>query len=418
MEKRMRNVLCVVLILLFIPLFAYGSEKIVVAVGNATGTDSILYAMNPDGSGLTKLFDFHNHPKHVTGLIVTPRVSPDGRYIYFSSDNAFVYTPASRNIFRVASNGRKWEQITPGPNSGKWNQGCPCGVVEGTVRKANGAAWGNCPIYLEGMSLIYSKPDGTFRFDKVPEGRRWMLAYRPGSQVFDSQEVVVARGSVARVNFVPRSDFRWSFMSPALLGDRIYYRSGIKDIQWTDARSSRHTKVYTSTGSCTGITDVDGFDVAPSSGRIAVMDYQQGCPTNRGLYIADKNGGNMGLLVDMKADNRWCDGGEVYWSPDESKIAFKACFNWHVCFFVYNARTGAALGYLCAPDTKYNIHNTFLYGWSPDGRWLLYYMHPNNPAAGSMWKVEVNAQGAVDANSGICLGNNVNITGATWAKLN
>lgn len=396
----------------------FGQGKILVSVSNNnTFTDDSLYIMNPDGSGQRKLFDFHRHPKHNSGRILFPRVSRDGRYIYFSSDNSFAYTPAGRNLFRIPVNGSRWEQITPGPHSGKWNMPCPCGMVVGTVRRPNGTAWGNCPIYLEGMSMIFSRPDGTFRFDRVPEGRRWIVAYRPGSTVFDSQLIVVTRGATARVDFVPRSDFRWSFERPAFYGNRIYYQSGVKDIQWTDVGGTNHTKVYSSTGACTGITDVDGFDVAPSSGRLAIMDYQEGCMTNRGLYIADGNGGNMRLLLDLKQNNNACGAGEVFWSPDESKLAFKVCYNWQTCFFVISAYNGNVLGYICAPNRSYTVHNTFLCGWSPDGQWLLYYMYLNNPAAGMMFKVKVTAQGAIDHNSGVGLLNNVAISGATWANL-
>ena len=96
-------------------------EKIIVSISNDTWTDDTLYTMNPSGGGLTKLFDFHSHPKDTTGRIFQPRVAPDGSAIYSSSDNAYLYTPASRNLFRIASDGSWWDQITPDSNSGRWN---------------------------------------------------------------------------------------------------------------------------------------------------------------------------------------------------------------------------------------------------------------------------------------------------------
>lgn len=413
----------IVKIIVLIALFVYSTagsaqEKIIVSISNnTTSTDDTLYIMNPNGTGATPLFNFHKHPKHNQGLIVYPRVSTDGKSIYFASDNAYAYTPASRNIFRISADGKKWEQLTPGPNSGKWHTPCPCGKVIGTVKRANGTPYGNSPIFLEGMGMIYSKPDGTFGFDKVPEGKRWIVAYRPGSTVFDSQLIYVARGTTARVDFIPKSNYRWSFQNPVVFGNRIYHLSGLNTVQWMQRGGDTYNKVYTSTGNCTGLTNVDGFDVGPLSGRLAVMDYQDGCPTNRGLYIADKNGDNLKLLVDMKRDFNWNGGGDVFWSPDESKIAVKASYNQHVCIFVFNAYNGVSLGYVCAPNTNFNLYNTFLHGWSPDGKWLLYSQYLNNPAQTYLFKVKVTPQGSLDSNAIVTLLSNVRLNGATWGRL-
>ncbi|MCP5047215.1 MAG: carboxypeptidase regulatory-like domain-containing protein, partial [bacterium] len=320
-------ILSVLLMGAFTAHAAYGQtgaqEKILVSTFNKTQTNDILYSMNPDGKGSMKLFDFSRHPRHTQGRILHLHIASDGRTIYFSSDNAYTYTPASRNLFRISSNGLAWEQFTPGPNSGKWDTPCPCGTVTGTVKRSNGMAYSNTAVFLESKGMVYSNADGSFRFDKVPQGKRWIVAYRPGSTVFESREIMVVPNLVSRADLVPNSDFRWSFTNPVVYGNRIYYRSGLNKIEWRTVKSDTGVGIYTSTGSCTGLTNVDGFHVAPTSGRLAIMDYQQGCTTNRGLYIADRDGGQMGLLLDMKANQNWGDPGEVFWSPDESKIAIK-----------------------------------------------------------------------------------------------
>ena len=103
-----------------------GHEKILVSISDSPGQTDTLYALNPDGTGLTALFSFHDQPVITTGRIYHPRISSDGRSIYFSSDHAYVYTPLGRNRFRIAWDGTGLDQITPGPNSGKWNQPKPC----------------------------------------------------------------------------------------------------------------------------------------------------------------------------------------------------------------------------------------------------------------------------------------------------
>lgn len=400
------------------PLFCQsGAEKIVVSVANnANYTDCSLYTMNRDGTGQAKLFDFHSHPKHNTGNIYQVKISNDGKYIYFSSDHAYVYTPAGRNLFRINSRGGSLEQLTPGPNSGKWNSPCPCGSVKGKLKRANGVGYSNGAVFLEGVGMVYSNSDGSFAFTKVPEGKRYIVGYRPGAQAFAAQEIFVARGTTWTVDLIPNSTYRWNFQHPAIYGNRVYHLSGMQEIQYKQVNGQGYAKIYKSTGSC-GMSDIDGFDVGPVTGRLAIMDYQSGCPTNRGLYIADKNGGNLRLLVDMKANNNWSGGGEVFWSPDETKIAVEASFNYNTCYFIFNASNGVSLGYLCFPDKKYTLINSTLHGWSPDGNYILYSAYLNSPAQTVLATAYVSPQGIPDPKTIKYLVGNAAIMSADWGVL-
>jgi hypothetical protein len=397
-------------------------EKIVVSIAtDATGSDYGLYTLNPDGTGQTKVFDFSGHPKDDKAAIWQPRVAPDGSTIYFSSDNAYLYTPASRNLFRIASNGSWWDQITPGPNSGKWNQPCPCGIVEGTVKKSNGNPWVGAPVYLEGMDVKYTEADGSFRFDNVPEGKRSIVAYESStSSTYDSQEILVVAGTTWTADLVPAYDvgYLMEFQYPALSpsGDRIYHTVGINKVQWTDLNASAYTEVYAVGGSCYDL-DVDGFDVGPTSGNLAILDYGTGCTTNRGIYTADKDGNNVQLLVDMKADSNWSGGEGVFWSPDESRLAFLSEYNYYVCLTVYSA-AGAFQGWAClgTQQHEYNLVNVDLHGWSPNGDWLLFSYWQNDATKVTLSKVKVFADGSVDTNE-VKLLTDTYLGGATWGNL-
>jgi hypothetical protein len=397
-------------------------EKIIVSISSGAVTpDDTLYTLNPDGSGKTKLFDFQGHPKDTEAGMWHLRVAPDGSAIYFSSDNAYLWTSASRNLFRIASDGSWWDQITPGPNSGQWNQPGPYGTVEGTVKKSNGDPWGSAPVYLEGMSMINANADGSFRFENVPEGRRGLVAYRTGSTVYDFLEIDVVAGTTSGPwNLVPDTDARQSFEHPALFGDRIYHRFTSNSIKWTAVNASAYTEVYSTSGFCTGIPTVDGFDVAPSSGKLAILNYQEGCGVedteHRGLYIADNDGNNQQLLIDMIAAGTWCDMSTtqgIFWSPDESKIAFTWCYNWDTYLMVYDASSGAFLGGVYWDGTSYTVN---LHGWSPDGNWLLY-SHYDQPENGILSKISVNADGSLDTESAVNLLTDTRISGATWGML-
>ncbi len=397
--------------------------KIYVAI-NAGGAlpDVTLYSLNPDGSGKTRLFDFHNHPEDQKGGIWDLRAAKDGQ-IYFASNNAYLFTPASRNLFRIAADGSWYDQITPGPNSGRWNQPCPCGTVTGTVLDSLGSPWSGRPVFLEGKDMVYSGADGRFRFDNVPTGTRWILAYRSmGEDVFDSQAISVQAGQTTNVALTPNNNVRMEFSRPVPFGNRVYHIFWPYTIQWTTADFAAPVKVYEgSGGSCPNLPSVDGFDVAPATGRLAIANYEAGCGTgdtsHQGIYLADKDGHGLRLLVDMMGDSSWCGVGDLSWSPDESKLAVKACYNWYTYLLVYDAGNGKLLSSIYFNDTHYTIYNVDLHGWSPDGKWLLYSFWLNDMANGTLAKVPVKSDGRLDPNGAVALLANTNITGATWGTL-
>jgi hypothetical protein len=392
-------------------------ERLLVSIGDALGVDDTLVSLAPDGTDRQPLFDFHEHPKHTTGRVLTPRIAPDGQHIYFCSDHAFVYTPASRNLFRIRADGSGLQQLTPGPCSGIRGAEGPTGVVAGTVARPDGTPWGGCPVYLEGMAPITSQPDGTFRFPAAPVGERWLLAYRPGSQVFDAAPVTVVAGTTARADLVPRSDYRTSFMAPALWGTRVYLRVGTSSLQWLEGPGAGGTEVFSASGQSVLPADVDGFDLCPRTGRLAIMDYQDGCPTNRGLYLADQDGGGLRLLLDLKQDPEWCGATEVFWSPDGSRLAIKGCYGWHTGVMVVDPGTGQVLGAARSTDQNHTLYNLVLHGWSPDGRWLLYSHWLGSTANGHLTRIRVQEDGQVDATSAEDLLAGVACSGATWGRL-
>ncbi|MBN1998070.1 T9SS type A sorting domain-containing protein [candidate division KSB1 bacterium] len=413
-----------ILLLLFVCLVFYSQascqadpvEKILVALSNPSQTDATIYTINTDGSGKSAIFDFKVHPVQKNGGIFHLRIGKDNRSIYFSSDNTNLYTPAGRNIFRIASDGSWWDQITPGPNSGHWNQGCPCGIIEGKVLKSGGGAWVSAPVYIEGLELLYTGTDGSFLAENVPSGRRYVVAYRPGTIIFDAQEVFVTPSATTTLQLIPDTDYRTNFQNPVEYDDRIYFLQGLNSIEYTDLGAQAYQEVYL-TPPCVGIANIDGFDVGRQTGRLAVLDYQEGCYTNQGLYIADKDGNNKVLFLDMKKDPNWCGVQDVFWSPDEKMLALKGCYGWYTYLLVYDAMSGRALGSIYFKDQKYTLYNVTLHGWSPGGEWLLYSHYLNQPAEGVLSKIKVNTNGSIDPNSIQDVLQNVTICGATWGLL-
>lgn len=402
---------------------AQATEKIIVALANETTTwaDATFYTINPqDGSDKTPLFDFHSQSKLTTGELYAPRMSADGKYIYFHSQHAYIYTPARRNLFRIATQANTLDQITPGPNSGMWGQ-TGNSTVSGTVRHGNGTPWSNSPVYLEGMDMVYSGADGTFSFHNVPAGVRWLVAYRPALDAFEAQSInVIPNLNTTGLVLQPNNNVRMNFEDPALFNDRIYYRF-TNEIQWTDVNFAPPQTVYTSPpDSCVGLPAVDAFDVGSVSGKIAVYDYQTGCGmgnnNHNGIYILDKDGNNKQLFVDMMADYNWDDPilpVQVFWSPTETRLAVKASYGGVDHLLVYDS-SGVLTGFAYA-DTSSELLT--LHGWSPDGNWLLFSQYDGDPAQAALGKVRVTASGGLDNNSITMLLTNQPIQGATWGNL-
>lgn len=400
------------------PVSAQSSADSVVYVSlaGASAFDDILYRMSPAGTGIQKVYDFKKHPKHTTGRILNPRVAGGGLDIYFSSDNSYLYTPSNRNLFRVPYHGKWYDQITPGPNSGLWDSECPCGVVRGTVKRADGNPYSGSPVYMEGKNLVYSGADGSFRFDSVPRGSRWIVAYRPGdANVSEAREITVVSGTTQDVHLAPDSSYRSNLENPIPFGSRVYHTMDAMQIQWTDLQTTAYKVVYKTSGLCTGTPLVDGYDVGRITGKLAIADYQTGCTGHEGIYVADKDGSGLKNLANMKGDFNWCGVDDVFWSPNEKRLAINGCYSWYSGIHVLDASNGRVLGSAFFNNQSYNLVNVTLHGWSPDGNWLLFSSYLGDPATGVLQKIKVNADGTLDTGSIVTILSGKKISGATWA---
>jgi hypothetical protein len=111
----------------------------------------------------------------------------------------------------------------------------------------------------------------------------------------------------------------------------------------------------------------------------------------------------------------------VFWSPDESRLALKACYSqnyqWYTYLVVVDVATGGILGNAYFP-ANYTMYNVSLHGWSPDGQWLLYSMWITDTSNGILAKIPVNVDGSLNPAAAVNLLTNTQIAGATWGQLN
>lgn len=382
----------------FIASYSVAQDKIILSVttDNTPGLESSsLYSMEPDGTGRRKLFDFKWNMFDSSGQIFDLAVDADGKTIFFSSGNGYMWTPLRRNLFSVRSDGSGFDQMTPLADSGNWNEICQnCGRVEGYVKKSNGEPWGGAPVFLEGMSMVNAGVDGSFRFENVPPGVHNVVAYRPGdANVFTFIPVQVAAGTVSQAGtLVPDSSGRLSLDKPDFFGGALYYRQSPGVVKKVDMQSGSVSEIYSTTfDGCSGVTEVSGFDVAPVSGNVAIVDYATGCTGHQGVYLADKDGGGLRPFLDFKS-NPWCGAGETAWSPDEKMLAITACYNWTYGLVIVDRATLNLVGTAWLPSQSgANFYNFHLHGWSPDGNWLLYSLWQNTPENTTLTKIKVDS---------------------------
>ncbi len=64
--------------------------------------------------------------------------------------------------------------------------------------------------------------NGSFRFENVPPGNRYIMAYRTGdSSAFDSLVVAVAGNATSEAHLTPDSTLKANYENPIPYGDRI-----------------------------------------------------------------------------------------------------------------------------------------------------------------------------------------------------
>ncbi|MCP4691734.1 MAG: hypothetical protein GY859_27050, partial [Desulfobacterales bacterium] len=186
---------------------------------------------------------------------------------------------------------------------------------------------------------------------------------------------------------------------------------------YTDATGSPGVSVFKPTPDlCDGIPDVDGYDVGPVTGKLAIVDYETGCTGHMGLYTADKDGADLQLLADFKSAP-WGGAHDVFWSPDESRLALTVSYNFYYGVIVMDANGESIPGEMWSNESGVNFINLRLHGWSPDGEWLLYSIWPGQAAEASLYKARVNTDGSLDLASITALLTDQPISGAAWVSI-
>jgi len=405
---------------------ALSREKIVISIidDSAVPYKGDLYTMDPDGANLETIY--HSD----SGGLWDAVIAPDGAAIYFTSDYKSIYTPTERNVFRVGSDGKSLQQLTPSWLFGDaGNQGS--GVVSGRVLDWNDAPISGAPVYVEGHGMVATAGDGRFRAENVPAGARIVMAYNVVLDRFDwTTTIVVANQESQIADLKPQNSVasKTSYSDPAVFGSKLYYKFSLNELASTAFGAAQSNSIYMAEA-CDFAVDFNGFDIGRKTGKTAIMDYNTGCPTNRGLYIGGTEATDLQLFLDMKAETPpgsgkypWNGGQDVAWSPDESRIAITASyladgFNSLTYVLVYNVATGANVGGIYFSNTGYTLYNVDLHGWSPNGEWLLFSYWLNDPSQSEMVKVRVNADGGIDQASMQVLLQNMTITGASWGDL-
>ncbi len=409
------------LIILFFFSVSYGNDKILLSIttdSTPASEKDTLFIVDADGSNAIPLFDFSWNTFDSSGQILDISVSQDGKQIFFSSNNGSMWTPLRKNIFSLNSDGTGVNQLTPLLNSGSWSQACSkCGKVIGTVRKSNGEPWGGALVFLEGMQLINAGVDGSFSFENVPPGVHNLVVYRPGqASAYTFIPVRVEAGITSNVGILnPNSSGKFTLDKPKQYGDFVFYRQTPGNIIKMDLKTGKTIEMYKMTIDGCTLPEVN-YDIAPNSGKIIISDYGDGCPGHTGLYVMDNDGNNFDVVANFKINN-WCGSGDVFWSPDETKIAVIACYNYYYGIFIIDASTLNIIGTAWMQNNfNPNFINFHLHGWSSDGKYLLYSIWKDSPSQTLLYKADVASLFTQSPSSGLVYQGA--LSSAAWANLN
>jgi hypothetical protein len=294
-----------------------------------------------------------------------------------------------------------------------------CGKVIGTVKKSNGEPWIGALVFLEGMQFVNAKTDGSFAFDNVPPGVHNIVVYRPGqSDVYTFLPVEVKAGITSNIgNLNPDNSGKLSFTQPQSYGNFLYFQqSPSATIKKMNLTTGAMIDFYTQTRNGCDFYNQLNFDIARHSGKIAIVDYASGCPGHQGVYVMDQNGQNFNMLLNFKSD-AWCGAGDVAWSPDETKIAVTACYNYNYAILVFDVNTKQIIGQAWAsPQMSPTFYNFKLHGWDPNGNYLLYSAWKDSPNLTFLYKISVQSMGTNQPLSTLLFQGA--LESATWSILN
>jgi hypothetical protein len=182
-------------------------EKVLVSV-KEDEYNSILYSMNPDGSDVRELFRWAGQVVDGRGRIEYVRISPNGRYVAFTSNHDAYFSPYKRNIFHISSDGSWWDMDTPSAEAGNYTSGAPTGTVTGVVREfGSGHAW----VTIEGYpDVITTDAVGNYSVSGVPEGGRFVTAYSLDYGWYDYAPVVVVAGQSTEAPTLTTTKDNWT----------------------------------------------------------------------------------------------------------------------------------------------------------------------------------------------------------------
>ncbi len=396
-----------------------------------TADSSALYTVNPVDGQFTKLFDFSHEPYDKKGKIFKPRVNADSNRIFFHSNNASAWVPADYNLFSITAQGTGKNQITPDSASGKWNPPGPYGTVTGKVVNGSTPIIG-APVYLEGMAMVATDANGAFRFNNVPAGVRYITAYQPSYSHYGFDSVNVVAGlTYGPVTLTPQTQLTGTkarYSDPIPFKDRIYYKFAVggsyaQDIQYTDITGNSEIDVYhTDMDGC--FAHVQGYDVGPLTGQLLIVNFATGCSTNQqyhnGIYTVDKDGNNLQYIYNMTGDG-WdtllTSSFKIFWDYNETHFAVQgedASHKDRITIYTNSQGFWWKSGDVVADNTNQKL---FLYGWSPDGKWILYAQDDGNASPMKLKKIKVKEDGSFDLTSDTTVvTTGGTFTGGTWSR--
>ncbi|MCK4352435.1 T9SS type A sorting domain-containing protein [candidate division WOR-3 bacterium] len=344
-------------------------EKIVFAV-KTDEDNSVIYTINPNGTGLQELFSWTGELVDSMGRIHGLRISPGGEYIAFASNHDRWYSPFEWNVFHIASDGSWWDMDTPDAAAGWYNPPGGRGIVHGYIT-GFGSPGTHAWVTIEGYpNLITTNTSGYYEVSNVPEGSRFITAFSFDYGWYGYTSVnVIADMSVEAPTFGTTED-NWARISadaPAWSSDAnyIYWQALDESVLKTPRGGDSWTEIFEGPPT---YTDRSTIDISPVNGKI-VYTWSVWDPHSGGVYTANPDGSDTTKIF----DDEWAYASSVYyprWSPDGERIAYVS--------FQDDNNAAVVIDKNGAFETYFYYSGYYLHigGWSPNNKWLAVVIEP------------------------------------------
>lgn len=318
------------------------------------------------------------------GEIRAPVFSRSGQWVAYSSEEDLMHTPWRSNLWITDRNGEGRFSVTHKTPS-SFPPGSATGAVEGTVYEdgyAKSGAW----VYLSSLpGSVTADTWGRFRFDTVPVGDQYVIAYDPtilyDGEDFGFMPVTVYPGMTSPGDVT----LTWDWDNQQGVKEAAWISSGTEVLFIDNAGGANRIRpdgggLADLVALPQGVSRFTGIASHPADGRVLLMtDVWWGDEALKGIWICNADGTGMRQIVEDRSYTKK----SLHWAPDGEMFGYATQVQnqqgQSVEGVLFYAADGAFSGGIALDEGWYAEFG----GWDPTMQYVALAMFPSGQWSGT-----------------------------------